>query len=420
MTQSPLFTPIRIGKLQLPGRVIKAGTTEARCNDDGSISDLMIEYHEQIAKAGTPMQVVGASFFSLPSRQVLSKQNACDNDDKIPDMRRLAAAIHRHGGKIFGQPNHPGRQCVPRGAGIPYAQAPSRVFEPTLMTMPRAMTVDEIRETVTKWAEGAKRYQKGDFDGVEIHCSQGYLLTEFLTPYTNRRTDEYGGSFDNRMRLLLEVYRAIRERVGQDYPIIMKMNGHDELPFGGLKTEDLVKVAKRMEEEGLNGIELIAGHYQSGLKGFRGNWRGFFRTNATIGVGQSARWYHRNFVKLMGPAMDWVFRNFVSPYSEGFTLSYAREFKKALKIPVSSTGGFVHKEAMERAIANGDCDMVSLARAFIADPYLYKHMKEGVKGPECNFCNKCLARATVFPVDCYEDTIREQKRRMLEKEEGSS
>jgi 2,4-dienoyl-CoA reductase-like NADH-dependent reductase (Old Yellow Enzyme family) len=413
MTQSPLFTPIRIGKLELSGCVIKAATNEGLCNDDGSISDDMIEFHEQIAKAGTPMQVVGASYFSAQSKQARHKQNACDSDDKIPGMRLLAAAVHKHGGKIFGQPNHPGRQCVPRGAGIPYAQAPSRVLEPTLMTAPRPMTKDEIRETVKRWAEGAERYQKGDFDGVEIHASQGYLLTEFLSPHTNRRKDEYGGSFDNRMRLLLEVYHAIRERVGSDYPVIMKMNGHDELPLGGLNTAELVKVAKRMEDEGIDAIELIAGHYQSGLKGFRGNWRGFFRANATIGVGQYLRWYYRDFVRLVGPAMDWAFRNIISSYSEGFTLKYAREFKRALKIPVSSTGGFVHREAMERAIATGDCDMVSLGRALIADPYLYKHMKEGVKGPECSFCNRCLARATLFPVDCYDEKIREEKYRML-------
>ena len=418
MTQGLLFTPIRIGKLELPGRVIRAATNEGRCNDDGSVSDLMIEYHRQIAKGGTPMQVIGASYFSPQSKQALSKQNACDSDDKIPGMRRLAAAVHRHGGKIFGQPNHPGRQCIPRGAGIPYAQAPSRVLEPTLLTMPRSMTKDEIRETVKKWAEGAERYQKGDCDGVEIHASQGYLITEFLTPYTNRRKDEYGGSFDNRMRFLLEVYHAVRERVGWDYPVIMKMNGHDELLWGGLNTGELLKVAKRMEDEGIDAIELISSHYQSGLKGFRGNWRGFFRTNATIGVGQYTKWYYRNFAKLMGPLMDWAFRNILSGYSEGFTLQYAKEFKKALTIPVSSTGGFVHREAMERAIANGECDMVSIARAMIADPYLYTHMKEGVKGPECNFCNKCLARAMAWPVDCYDDKVREQRDRMLRTEDG--
>jgi len=171
-----------------------------------------------------------------------------------------------------------------------------------------------------------------------------------------------------------------------------------------------------MEDEGLDAIELIAGHYQSGLKGFRGNWRGFFRANATIGVGQYLNWYYRNFVKLLGPVMDWAFRNIVAVYREGFTLKYARELKKSLKIPVSSTGGFLHREAMERAIANNDCDMVSLGRALIADPYLYKHMEKGAKGPECNFCNRCLARATSFAVDCYDEKIREEKYRMLARE----
>jgi len=140
-------------------------------------------------------------------------------------------------------------------------------------------------------------------------------------------------------------------------------------------------------------------------------WDGAIRTRP-----EEPDWYYRNFVKLLGPVMDWAFRNIVAVYREGFTLKYARELKKSLKIPVSSTGGFLHREAMERAIANNDCDMVSLGRALIADPYLYKHMKKGAKGPECNFCNRCLARATLFAVDCYDEKIREEKYRMLARE----
>ncbi len=401
-----LTNHIKIGKLDIPGRMMKAATNEGFCSPEGFVTDGLIEFHAKVAAGGVPLQVLGASYFSSESKQARTKQNACDSDEKIEGMRRLSAAVHAKGGKIFGQPNHPGRQCLPDAIGLKYAQAPSAVFDSTMKTMPKAMTHAEIKKVVQDWAVGAERYQKGDFDGIELHCSQGYLLASFLTPYTNRRTDEYGGSFDNRMRILLEVYRAIRERVGSDFPIIMKMNGHDEFGDKGLMTFDLVRVAKRMEEEGLDGVEITTGHYQSGMKGFRGNWDGFFKENVTNGVGQNLSFFRRQGMKTAGPFLDWVFRNYISGYSEGFTLDYAAEFKRALNIPVIATGGFLHKDIMNDAISSERCDMVGVARALIANPNLFNDFKTQEQGPECVFCNRCLARATVHPLSCVHPKVQ--------------
>jgi len=135
----------------------------------------------------------------------------------------------------------------------------------------------------------------------------------------------------------------------------------------------------------------------------------------TIGVGRNLPSYHRIPVRLLAPLLDWGLRR-VARYSEGFNLRYSQLFKQALSIPVICVGGFVHREAMERAIASGECDMVSVARALIADPFLYRHMQEGIQGPQCDFCNACYARAAVWPVDCYNEEVREQRDRMLRTE----
>jgi 2,4-dienoyl-CoA reductase-like NADH-dependent reductase (Old Yellow Enzyme family) len=206
--------------------------------------------------------------------------------------------------------------------------------------------------------------------------------------------------------------------VGHDYPILLKMNGSDDLPFRrGLTPEDLVLVAQRMEGEGVDAIEVSAGHYESAFTFERGTWKGFFSTLTRIGVGRNLPWYRREPIRLAGPLLDWGLR-WIAGYTEGFNLAYAKRFKASLRIPVISVGGFVHREAMEGALARGDCDMVSVARALIADPFLYRHMQEGVQGPTCDFCNACFARGATWPVDCYNEEVRAEKDQMLQVEPG--
>ncbi|UCH87450.1 MAG: NADH:flavin oxidoreductase [Dehalococcoidia bacterium] len=417
MTQNQLFTPIRIGGLELVGRFVKSATTETLCTDDGFVTDDLIEYYEKIAQGGTPLLITGNAYFNLYSKGA-PRQLAADNDDKILGLRRLTDAVHRHGSKIFMQIYHVGRQASPRLVGRTDAVSPSPVFEPTLGVRPRAITREEIEEAVQGLADAAARGQQAGFDGIQIHAAHGYLINAFLTPHTNRRKDEYGGSFENRLRFLLEVYGAIRQRVGQDYPVIMKINGSDELRLRkGLKPDDMVKVAQRMEAQGVDAVEISAGHYESGLTFERGHWRKFFSTVTTIGVGRNLPSYHRIPVRLLSPLLDWGLRRIAS-YSEGFNLRYSKLFKQALSIPVICVGGFVHREAMERAIVSRECDMVSVARALIADPFLYRHMQEGVQGPQCDFCNACYARAAAWPTDCYNDEVRAQRDRMLRTELG--
>lgn len=417
MHQSPLFEPIRIGKLEIPARLVKSATTETRCTEDGFVTEDLIRYYDQIAEGGTPLLITGNAYFDVFSKAA-PRQLAADSDDKIPGLRRLTDAVHRHGAKIFLQIYHVGRQALPRLAGRREAVSASAVFEPTLGVRPREITPNEIRKVVEGLAKAAGRGKQAGFDGIQIHAAHGYLLSAFLTPHTNRRTDAYGGPLENRMRLLVEVYRAVREEVGPDFPVILKINGSDELFLRrGLRPQEAVAVAKRLEEEGIDAVEVSCGHYESGFPFERGRWKGFFSTVTTVGIGKYLPWYHRYAAWVLAPFLDCALER-IAPYREGFNLPYARQFKKALSVPVLCVGGFIRKDAMEEAIAGGACDMVSVARALIADPLLYRHLKEGVSGPQCDFCNACYARGASWPVDCYNETIREQRDQMLEKELG--
>jgi 2,4-dienoyl-CoA reductase-like NADH-dependent reductase (Old Yellow Enzyme family) len=409
---SVLFTPFKIGRLEVPGRVCKTATSETRASEDGFVTDELLDFYEPIARAGTPMIITGNLYVTAEGKSTYRMCGA-DGKDKVPGLKRLSSLVHGHGGVLFGQINHCGRQVFAEAMGLSSAVSASDVREKVMGTKPRPMSVREIRETVEAFAVSAECCMEAGFDGVQIHAGHGYLINQFLSPYTNRRRDEYGGSFGNRMRFLLEVYRAVRERVGGDYPLIVKIGGSDALPGrAALTTAELVETARILEEEGLDGVEVTVGHYESGFPMIRGTFGDFFKGLMDEGIGWQLSPVRRFGVTAFRPFLSFFFDR-VWPHSEGFNTRYSYEFKKTLTIPVICVGGFLTRDVAENAVKTGQCDAVSVGRAMIADPYLYRHFIDNTKGPECTFCNGCIARAGRLPVDCYDTEVRKEKDLML-------
>jgi 2,4-dienoyl-CoA reductase-like NADH-dependent reductase (Old Yellow Enzyme family) len=411
-----LFNPIKIGQLELSGRFVKSATVETRCDYDGYITPNYIRHYEEVAQGGTPLIITGAASYDIYSRGV-PHQLAVDDDDKIEGLKQLADTVHKYGSKIMVQIYHTARQSAPDPMGRTYAQGPSAVTEPALGVKPKAMSIEEINTTIEKYADAAERCQKAGMDGVQIHAAHGYLLSSFLTPHTNRRKDKYGGTFENRIRLLIETYKAVREKVGDDYPIILKINGSDDLPLRkGLDTPTLVSIAKRMEQEGIDAVEVSAGHYESGFTFERGSWKGYTHNMLNHGMGVYFSKIKYTVMWLLAPLIDGFFAR-TAKFTPGFNLSYSKQFTQALNVPVICVGGLNTREQMVEALANDDCDMVSVARGLVADPYLYRHMKNNVTGPQCNYCNQCFSRPGVNPLDCYEPTIKPARDAMIAREE---
>ncbi len=410
--QNVLFSKIRIGSLEVKGRVFKTATSETRATVDGFVTDELLEFYEPIAKAGTPLIITGNLFVSDEGKSTYRMCGA-DNEDKIPGLKRWADLIHEHGSTLFGQINHCGRQVMPKAMGLDSAVSASDVREKVMGTKPRPLLEDEIKAVIENFAVSAECCQKAGFDGVQIHAGHGYLINQFLSPYTNRRKDAYGGSFQKRMKILQDIYKAVRERTGDAFPIILKIGGADVLPGrAGLKTAELVEVARIMQEEGLDGVEITVGHYESGFPMIRGTFFDFFDGLIKEGIGDQLPFIQRHGVKLFKYPISYAF-NKLWPHEEGFNTRYAKEFKKNLSIPVICVGGFLTKEKSETVVKNGDCDAVSFGRSMIADPYLYKHFQDGKTGPQCNFCNGCIGRAGKLPVECYEPDIKKDKDLML-------
>jgi 2,4-dienoyl-CoA reductase-like NADH-dependent reductase (Old Yellow Enzyme family) len=407
----PLFTPITIGKLAIAGRLIKTATAETCATDDGFVTPELIAFYVLLAKGGTPLIITGNLYVGLDGKSA-PLQVGADHDDKIPGLKRLTDAVHAHGSKMFAQLNHCGRQVVPRFAGLAEAVSASAKTEIVTGTRPRALTIAEIERLVARYADAAERCQRAGFDGVQIHAANGYLMSQFLTPYTNRRTDAYGGSLAGRTRLLREVLRAIKSRTGPDFPVIVKMNGSDYLPLRpGLTTPELAEIATILERAGADAIEVSVGHYESGFPMVRGTFWHCLR-NMVQGSMSHLGFLRRWFFRLFWPALALVF-NLIWTRREGFNLRYTRAFKPKLSIPVIAVGGFLTGEAMEAALRRGECDIVSAGRAFIADPFLYRHLRDGEPGPRCVACNACIGHLGAQPAECYHPRVRAEKDAML-------
>ena len=406
-----LFTPLQIGRLAVSGRLFKTATAETRASEDGCVTQELIDFYVPMAKGGTPLIITGNLYVGADGKSA-PRQLGGENDDKIAGLAELVDAVHAHGSKIFAQLNHCGRQAVPRFAGLVETVSASDVKDLLTGTRPRPLSVAEIERIVEQFADAAQRCQQAGFDGIQIHAAHGYLLNQFLTPYTNRRSDTYGGTLEQRTQLLREVFRAIRARTGPDYPVILKLNGSDSLPLRpGLKTPELIEIAAIMEREGVDAVEVSVGHYESGFPMVRGT----FDLCLRYMVQGSARYlpsWRRMLLTLFRSLLAPLF-NLIWSRREGFNLQYARQFKQRLTIPVICVGGFISRPAMQAAIEQGYCDAVAAGRAFIADPFLYRNLQMGTPAPRCNNCNACVGHIGTRALDCYHPKYGRRKMRCL-------
>lgn len=407
-----LVTPFTIGSLELAGRLVKSATHETRATEDGTVTDSLIGFYEPMVRGGTPLIITGNMFVSWQAKSAY-KQAGINDDAKIPGLRDWAQMVHDGGGKLFAQLNHGGRQMTKPAPGIDQAVSASTVREMAQGTKPRALRVDEMPELIESFAAAAYRAQEAGMDGVQVQSAHGYLLSQFLSPYTNRRTDEYGGSLANRMRLPLRIVRAVRERVGDDFPVIVKINGTDTIPFVGVDLDEQVTVALAMQDAGVDAVEVSRGHFSSFPSTTSGNFKGYATAQVKNGAMRDASAIRKFGTRVLAPILEPVM-SYAWPASEGYNLPQARAFKDALSIPVLCVGGFKTPSVMQAALTDGHCDAISVARALIADPYLYRHFTTpDPLAPVCNFCNQCIGVAGGLQIACYEGEVSSLRNRML-------
>lgn len=357
-----LFEPFSFSGLNLKNRLVRSATYEKRADDDGFVTDAIIEFYEKLARGGIGLIITGNALVH-PSGRSIQNALCVHSDIYIGGLRRLSSRIHELGGIVILQIVHGGRQCFPILLGGNPPLAPSAVFDPSIKVMPKEMTDAEIWEIIDSFGDAAKRARIAGFDGVQIHGAHGYLVSEFLSPHTNRRDDYWGGDEERRSHFLEEVYKAIRKEAGDDYPVMIKMNADDMLERG-LKSDEAVRVAKRLEDIGINAIEVSGGMYEAGQKTVR--------------------------------------PDILSPDKEAYFREAGKMFKDSLNIPVMLVGGMRSRSVMEDVLQKWEADLISLSRPLIREPELPDKFREGKEKADCISCNGCMKFQKLDVVRCVQ------------------
>ncbi|WP_135381509.1 NADH:flavin oxidoreductase [Vibrio tasmaniensis] len=357
---STLFTETRIGTMTLKNRFMRSATWENMATEDGHMTDKLYAIYEELAQGEVGLIVTG--YANIVEEE---KPNAgmigMYNDSFIEEYQKLTQLVHDNDSKIVMQLAYGGTKTT-HDLGERVIYAPSEVPEKGTQTLGKAMTKDEIDYIVDAFAQASLRAQKSGFDGVEIHAAHTYLINQFLSPYYNQREDEYGGSLENRMRFLLEIYTATRKRVGDDFPILVKLTA-SEFFDGGVTFDETRLVCKKLEEVGVDGIVVS------------GNIHG----KADTMIGES----HDGFII----------------QAEGYFHEYGHAISQDVNIPVITVGGLTDFDAIEAIANNTGIEYFALSRPLLSEPHLVKRWKEGDRSPvECERCSKCQTKRGNFCV----------------------
>ena len=345
-----LFEETEISGMKLANRFIRSATWEGLAANDGAVTPRLIDTMISLARGGVGLIVTGHAYVEKQG-QASPWQLGAYADRLVQGLRRMAEAVHEQGGRIALQLAHSGyfaRRSLTGHDPI----APSSL-EGIARTPRRVMSKDDIQRVVAAFGNAASRAKEAGFDAVQIHAAHGYLLSQFLSPFYNRRDDEYGGSPENRARILLEVLSSIRMAVGPDFPVLVKMNCADFID-GGLSLEDSIQIGKLLERNGIDAIELSGGVLTGGKMG-----------PSRLGIkGEDKEAYFR---------------------------TEAAEFKKELNIPLMLVGGIRSLQVADKLLKSGIADYFSMSRPFIREPHLVNRWKSGDhRRAECVSDNQCF------------------------------
>jgi 2,4-dienoyl-CoA reductase-like NADH-dependent reductase (Old Yellow Enzyme family) len=381
------FTPAALGPLRLRNRIVKAATFEGMSRD-GLVGERLVEYVTRFAAGGAGTTTLAYCAVSAEGRTY--RHQLWMRGEALPGLRRLTDAVHAEGAAAAIQLAHAGWFANPRASGAP-ALAPSRVFSPYGMGFPRAMTEADFARLRGAFAEAARlATREAGFDAVEIHMGHGYLLSQFLSPYTNRRRDAWGGSLEGRARFAREVARAVRDAVGSRVAVWAKLNMSDGFP-GGLEAREGVEVARMLESDGaLDALQLTGG-----FTGRTPMWlmRGEVPLREMIARERSL--LRRLGMRLFAPSLVRAY-----PFEEAFFLPHARQVRGAVSMPLMLLGGVTRLETIRAAMRDG-FEFVAMARALLREPDLpRRYQAERAVESLCTHCNLCMAEMEAGGTRC--------------------
>lgn len=346
-----VFDETRIKKMSLGNRLVRSATWEGMCEDDGRPTTKLAEYYRLLARDRIGLIITGYTYVRPEGKQLRGMMGLYDNRF-ADDMRRICDAVHAEGGKISIQLVHAGGQTTSSAIGQ-RPLAPSAAKVPQFQEEPAEVSLADIRGIVAAFAQAAGRAREYGFDAVQLHAAHGYLINQFLSPLTNRRDDDYGGDSERRRRFLMETYQGVRNAVGNDFPVLVKLSGADN-QAGGLQPEESLSAAKALDDEGIDAIEVSGGTPASGDE-----------TPVRQGINSREK--------------------------EAYNLPLAARIKSGVTCPVIVVGGMRSFEIVEGVIRREEADYVAMSRPFIREPHLARRWQDGdERRATCISCNGCF------------------------------
>ncbi|MCP4371228.1 MAG: NADH:flavin oxidoreductase [Deltaproteobacteria bacterium] len=367
---SELFESTEINSMTLNNRFVRSATWEGMAAEDGACTPKLLDTMTRLSEGGVGLIITGHAYIKKQG-QAGEWQLGIYEDHLIPDLQKMTDAVHQYGGKIIAQLAHSGLFADPSLTGHPPI-APSAISDITKHTV-QETTLSDIQNIVESFGLAAQRAQKAGFDGVQLHAAHGYLLSQFLSPFFNRRTDRYGGNIENRAAIHLEIIKTVRSYVGKDYPVLIKMNTGDFIE-GGLELADALKAGILFAQKGLDAIELSGGTALSGK---------------------------------LNPVRTGIRKESDEAYFEDAAVL----FKEHIDIPIILVGGIRSFEVAERIVNSGTADYISMSRPFIREPDLINRWKSGDRSKTaCLSDSRCFVPArTGKGIYCVMDERQRKK-----------
>jgi len=344
------FKPLSLKKFRTVNRFVRSAACEYLADNGGRPGKKFFELYKELAKVNIGIVITGFAYV-MPNGKTAPGQTGIYSDDLVPSWKEVTKCFRDSNSIFIMQIVHGGRQVRPKGNPGPI-WAPSAVPDSKYKTHPLEMTETQIKEVTDAFTKAAGRAEEAGFNGIQLHVAHGYLLSQFLSPYTNRRTDDYGGDQEKRTRIVIEIIKGIKQTVNETFILSAKLNGEDFIE-GGLTLKQAIESAKLLKDAGLDFIEISGGMGESGL----------------------------------GP----VRKDIAGIDQEGYFRDHAGEIRKEVGIPTASVGGYRTLEFIEQTLGSGDADLISLCRPFIREPdLLLKFNENKIDKASCISCNKCF------------------------------
>ena len=401
---SILFEPMKIGKMEVKNRFVRSAVLENMAKKTGEVTDDLVKVHSTLAKGEIGLIIPGYMYVH-PLGQAYNYQTGIYKDDLIPGLKRITNAIHEEGGKVAFQIVHAGMQTFSRLIGTKPVGPSGEIINPISMDYSREMTEEEIKDSIEAFVDGARRVVESGADAVQLHSAHGYLINQFLSPFYNRRQDDWGGSDENRFRYLKEITTKIKKILPADMPLLIKLNTNDYTPSEGVTPRLAAIYSERLSKLGIDAIETSCGS---------GSYAIFNMCKGDVPI-QEILQALPDYMKKMA---ENIYQDMVGKFDleEGYNLEAAKMIKPKIGgIPLILVGGLRSKSFMEEIIEKKYVDFISIARPFIREPFLVKNFrKEKQDKVACISCNRCLAAIpNNYPVLCYANKWPEEKKETI-------